>query len=170
MDNRIIIDSIVENLFYAIPVIHKKLMKIDPPDIHCGIFLSRLNVGIMAMLNDNSVPISEIARAFFIPKPQMTYLIDRMVEAGLVERTHNSRDRRITLLVLTPKGKTTFRQCDSYIKNNVRGMLSSLSLEQLTDLLESLIKLKEIGPKLGSGKLRKGITGQEQANTTTKIY
>jgi DNA-binding MarR family transcriptional regulator len=148
MDTRTAIDTIVENLFYAIPVIHKRLMKIDPPNLECGIHLSRLHIGIMAILNENSVPISEIANTFLIPKPQMTYLIDRMVKAGLVERASNPLDRRVTDLVLTLKGQDTFRQCDKYIKNNVRNMLSSLTKKELEDFSESLIKLKEIGPKL----------------------
>lgn len=149
MDNRTIIDNIVENLFYAIPVIHKKLMKIDPPNLHCGIRISRLHVGTMAMLNENTASISEIANTFLIPKPQMTYLIDRMVKAGLVIRTSNTHDRRVTDLILTPKGQETFKQCDEYIKNNVRGILSRLTLKELEELSESLEKLKEIGPKLG---------------------
>lgn len=33
------INTIVENLFYVIPIIHKKLMKVDPPEISCGIRL-----------------------------------------------------------------------------------------------------------------------------------
>jgi DNA-binding MarR family transcriptional regulator len=143
------IDTIVDNLFYAIPVIHKRLMKIDPPDLHCGIRLSRLHIGTMGMLNESSVSISEIANTFFIPKPQMTYLVDRMVKAGLVVRVPNSRDRRVTDLVLTSKGKTTFKQCDEYLKKNVREMLSGLTQKELEDFSESLVKLKEIGPKLG---------------------
>jgi DNA-binding MarR family transcriptional regulator len=148
MGKRTTIDAIVENLFYAIPVIHKRLMKIDPPNLDCGIRLSRLHIGIMAMLSENTLPISEIANTFLIPKPQMTYLIDRMVKAGLVERASTPLDRRVTDVVLTLKGKDTFRQCDKYIKNNVRNMLSSLTEKELEDLSESLIKLKEIGPKL----------------------
>ena len=149
MDNGKVVDNIVETLFYAFPIIHKKLMRIDPPDLHCGIRLTRLHVGILAMLNESTSSISEIANAFLIPNPQMTYLIDRMLEAGLVERISNPRDRRVTDLVLTGKGKETFRLCDDYIKNNVRGMLSFLTGKELDELLESLTKLKQIGPKLG---------------------
>jgi hypothetical protein len=72
------IDNIVENLFYALPVIHKRLMKIDPPDIRCGIHLSRLHIGIMAFLSENAAPISEVADTFLVPRPQMTYLINLM--------------------------------------------------------------------------------------------
>jgi DNA-binding MarR family transcriptional regulator len=124
-------------------------MKITPPDLDCGIRLSRLHIGIMAMLNESSSPISEIASTFFVPNSQMTYLIDQMVSAGLVERTKNPRDRRVKDIVLSPRGQEIFRQCDLYLKANMKNMLSDLSEKELTELAESLIKLRKIGPRLG---------------------
>jgi DNA-binding MarR family transcriptional regulator len=150
MDTTDKINTIVENLFYAFPIIHKKLMKIEPPDMNCGVRLSRLHIGILAMLTENTCPISEIASTFLIPMPQMTYLIDQMVRAGLVERTINTQDRRMKDIVMTSKGQEIFRQCEKYLKNNVRDMLSGLTEKDLAELSESLAKLREIGPKLGN--------------------
>jgi DNA-binding MarR family transcriptional regulator len=144
------IDNIVENLFYALPVIHKRLMKIDPPDIQCGIRISRLHIGIMAFLHENAVPISEAANIFLIRRPQMTYLINRMEKAGLVERISDINDRRITNIALTLKGKNIFQRCDEYIKNNVKIMLAELTEKELEEFSLSLKKLKEIGPRLGA--------------------
>ena len=148
MKNKNIINTIVENLFYAIPVIHKRLMKIDPPDIDCGIRISRLHIGIVVALHHHVSPISDIANEFLIPKPQMSYLMNQMAKAGLIERTINIHDRRIKDVVLTPKGEDVFQKCDKYIKNNVRTMLGDLTKKELEELSESLQKLKEIGPKL----------------------
>jgi DNA-binding MarR family transcriptional regulator len=143
------IDDIVENLFYALPVIHKRLMKIDPPDIRCGIHVSRLHIGIMAFLSENAAPISEAANTFLIRKPQMTYLINQMEKAGLVKRIPDTHDHRITNVALTSKGKNIFQRFDEYIKNNVRTMLAELTEEELEEFSLSLKKLKEIGPRLG---------------------
>lgn len=145
-----VIDNIVDNLFYALPVIHKKLMKIDPPDIRCGIHLSRLHIGIMVFLSENAAPISEVADTFFIPRPQMTYLINLMEKAGLVKRIPDKQDHRIKRATLTAKGYKIFRRCDDYIKNNVRTMLAELTEEELREFSLSLKKLKEIGPRLGT--------------------
>jgi MarR family 2-MHQ and catechol resistance regulon transcriptional repressor len=144
------IDNIVENLFYALPVIHKRLMKIDPPDIRCGIHLSRLHIGIMAFLSENAAPISEVADTFLVPRPQMTYLINLMEKAGLVKKIPDKHDRRITNATLTPKGQKIFKVCDEHIKNNVRTMLAELTEEELKEFSLSLKKLKEIGPRLGT--------------------
>jgi MarR family transcriptional regulator, organic hydroperoxide resistance regulator len=149
MDTNKTIDTIVENLFYALPVIHKRLMRIDPPKLESGLRLTRLHVGILAALHDEeSATESEIANNFLTPKSQMSHLIDRMTGDGLVERTGDKNDRRITRVKLTERGKQVFVECDQAIKNNVRTMLSSLTQSELTDLAESVAKLKEIGPKL----------------------
>ncbi len=142
------INTIVENLLHVIPIVHKRLMKVDPPEINCGIRLSRLHIGIMAKLSKQTQPISEIAREFLIPKPQMTYLIDQLCEAGMVERRPNPNDRRITDLILTPKGKEIFRRYDEHLRDNVRAQLSHLTEKDLEDFSSTLLKLKEIGTKL----------------------
>jgi DNA-binding MarR family transcriptional regulator len=148
MDTKKTIDNIVDNLFYALPVIHNRLMKIDPPRISCGIRLSRQHIGILALVfNEGTCPVTEIAAAFLIPKPRMTYLINQMGEAGLVKRNGCPDDRRITNIALTPKGRRVFRRCDEYVKNNVRDILAELTGKELEDLSRSLKILREIRPK-----------------------
>jgi MarR family transcriptional regulator, 2-MHQ and catechol-resistance regulon repressor len=153
IDNKKTLDDIVENLFYALPVIHKRLMRIDPPRIKCGIRLSRQHFGILAMVHEIACPISEIAATFLIPKPRMTYLVDQMEKAGLIKRNMSRQDRRITNIALTPKGKNVFRYCDEYLKNNVRDIFAGLAEKELEDLSKSLKILRDIGPRFeGRGK------------------
>jgi DNA-binding MarR family transcriptional regulator len=148
MNKQKTIDSIVENLFYAFPIIHKRIMKINPPDISCGIHISRVHFGILVALHHDQSPISEIANEFLISKPQMTYIMNQMVKAGLIKRTVNPHDRRIKDTVLTPKGEDVFQRCDEYVKNNVRNMFEDLTKKELDELSTSLQKLKEIGRSL----------------------
>src|ERR687894_2874686 len=46
-----------------------------------------------------------LANRLGIDRTVMTYLIDDLVEAGLVERQPNPRDRRQRLIVATPRGR-----------------------------------------------------------------
>jgi MarR family transcriptional regulator, 2-MHQ and catechol-resistance regulon repressor len=147
MDTKKTIDDIVENLFYALPVIHKRLMKIEPPRIQCGIRLSRQHFGILALLSEGICPITEVAAVFLIPKPRMTLLVSQMEKAGLIKRIGCPDDRRITNIALTPKGKNIFRLCDEYMKKNVRDILADLTENELEDLNKSLKILREIGPR-----------------------
>jgi DNA-binding MarR family transcriptional regulator len=158
------VDTIVDNLFYVIPILHKKLMKLDPPDIVPTLHLSRLHLGILATLSESTLSSSEIARDFLIPKPQMTYLLHQMAEAGLIERQPNHIDHRVTNLTLTLKGREIFRQCAEGLKNSVRTKLSYLNDKELEEISAALIKLKEIGARLTEkaerGEFKAGTSGR----------
>lgn len=143
------IDIIIENLFYVLPIIHKKLLKIEPSETLPNLTLSRIHMAIMLIINyENELPISEIAKRLLIPKPQMTLLVNSMTESGMIERKPDPKDRRVINVVLTPKGKTTLERCDKILKNNARKKLSYLTEKEQEDLSQSLIKLREIGSRL----------------------
>jgi DNA-binding MarR family transcriptional regulator len=135
----------VENLLTALPVIHKKIMKISPPDVDCGIRISRIHFGILVALHHHQSPVTEIAHLFLISKPQMTFIMNQLHEAGLIKRTVNPHDRRIKDTMLTPKGEEVFQRCDEYIKTHVKNMFAALTEKELGELTASLRKLKEIG-------------------------
>lgn len=143
------IDAIVENLFYVLPIIHKKLLKIEPQDINLNFNLSRLHVGIMAILNDeDDLSISEIAKKLLIPKPQMTRLINHLVSSGIAERQPDPEDKRVSNIVLTPAGRTTLKQCEQILKNNARKQLSYISEKEQEELCQILVKLRDLGTRL----------------------
>jgi DNA-binding MarR family transcriptional regulator len=146
------LDSIIENLFYILPLIHKKLLKIDPAKMSCDFNLSRLHFGILGIVyEEGTLPISEIANKLLIPKPQMTLLIDQLVRAGMIEKTTNPNDRRITDITLTPQGKITLKHIEDLLKNNIRERLSYLNAKELKELSLLLLKLRKLGAKLDIG-------------------
>jgi DNA-binding MarR family transcriptional regulator len=150
------IDDIIENLFYVLPIIHKKLLKIDPSGLPAGLNLSRLQIGIMGITKEEVLlPISEIARRLGIPKPQMTLLIEHLVKDGMVERRPNENDRRVSDIALTEKGQTTLHLCEEHLKKNMRDKLSFLGEKDLRDLSTALGKLKDIGSRWETRKREK---------------
>jgi DNA-binding MarR family transcriptional regulator len=147
------LDKIIENLFYVLPIIHKKLLKIEPQDVGPNFNLSRIQIGILAILNDeNGLPISEIAKKLLIPKPQMTRLINNLVKSGMAQRQPDLQDRRVVKIVLTPKGRTTLAQCEEILKNNIKKRLSYLTEKELEELSLVLAKLRDLGSRLEERK------------------
>jgi DNA-binding MarR family transcriptional regulator len=144
-----VLDTIVENLFYILPLIHKKLLKIDPAKMCCDFNLSRLHVGIMGTIyEEGTLSISEIAEKLLIPRPQMTLLIGQLVHAGMIERTTNPDDRRIANIKLTPKGRTNLKHIGELLKTNMREKLSHLNNCELEELSHLLLKLRNLGTRL----------------------
>ncbi len=147
LDNTI--DTIIENLFYILPVIHKKLLKIEPqaPETHNN--PSRLQVGVMLVLSEKpSLSISEIAQKLLIPRPQMTRLINFLVASGITEKQPDSRDKRVVKIALTEKGKATLTHYEELLKNNVRNLLSYLTENDLKELSVILDRLKYLASRL----------------------
>jgi DNA-binding MarR family transcriptional regulator len=68
----------------------------------------------------------------------MTRLLDRMENAGLVARTRGSEDRRLVTTRLTPKGRRLLAELDPVVAEAHRARLRHLSREQLRMLAELL--------------------------------
>jgi DNA-binding MarR family transcriptional regulator len=146
-----LLDSVTEDLFSTLPLIgrsiRRKLLKtaltsikedIEPPHFE-----------IMKLLEEaGMLHVAEIGERLQIARPQMTHLIDKLVDLHIVERQTGTADRRMINITLTSKGKTILEEQDSHIKNATREMLSCLTDEELRDLSTSLRKLRDIFSKL----------------------
>ena len=142
-----IVDSIIENLFHVLHLIHRKLLKINLEGANKNI--SRLHFPIMGILDEaGTLPISEIGKRLLIPKSQMTFLIDQLISLGLVEKVPDTRDKRVINIALTGKGKVTLKECQELVRENIRERLSCLEEKELVELSISLKKLREIGVRL----------------------
>jgi DNA-binding MarR family transcriptional regulator len=140
------IDSILENLFHILPMIHKKLLRMDLDGVTGD--LSRLHLAIMGMLREEDLAVSEVARRLVIPKSQMTHLVDQLVDLDIVARHPDAKDRRIINISLTDHGKVVLKECRGIIKQTIRDKLSRLTPAELADLSMVLEKLKDIGAKV----------------------
>jgi len=70
--------------------------------------------------------------------PDMTRLLDRMEEAGLVQRTRDSEDRRLVLTRITKQGRKLVDALDAPIlalHQSTLGHLTQAQLRALVDLL-----------------------------------
>jgi len=85
---------------------------------------------------------TQLMRATMLSSGGMTKRLDRMVEAGLVERRPDPGDRRGTLVGLTRRGKTVIdKAVDTHVSNEERLLrsLSSSERRNLDELLRALL-------------------------------
>lgn len=144
-------DSVAEDLFSTMPLIgrsiRRKLLKtaltsfkedIEPPHFE-----------IMKILEEaGTLHVARIGEKLQIARPQMTRLIDRLVDLNIVRRDFSQSDRRMINVTLTAKGQAILKEHDSDIKNATKEMLSGLTDEELRDLSASLRRLRDIFSKL----------------------
>ena len=85
----------------------------------------------------------DVARHFNIKAPSATFLVEELVQAGLLERRANAGDRRKVELVVTPKGKRTLKTFETK-RNAVLGTLfGPLGAQDRKELNRILRKLLE---------------------------
>lgn len=139
-------EYIAEELFDIVPVIGKKLLKVQL-DGAMG-RLSRLHLATMRMLWEESLTVSELARRLVVPKSQVTRLIDHLVRLDIVARQPDARDRRVVNISLTDNGRAVLEEYRQVMKRSIKEKLSYLAPSELAELSALLAKLKEIGKKL----------------------
>jgi len=76
----------------------------------------------------------ELAERLYVTKGNVSGLLDRMVEADLVERRAIPGDRRSNALYLTPKGRALAERGIAAQRSYVQGTLGTLPPEDLADL------------------------------------
>jgi DNA-binding MarR family transcriptional regulator len=91
---------------------------------------------------DGRLKMNEVADAIVHSTGGTTRLIDRLEEAGLVERQHCPSDRRAIHVAITPLGNEKLDQALGvhldYLQDNLASRLSDTERETLTGLLTKL--------------------------------
>lgn len=103
---------------------------------------------IFYLLESNSSPISQIADSLGISKSNMTPIIDNLINYGLVNRYHDSRDRRILRVELTDKASKLLDSFRVAICNSFVEKISPLSTDEVVTLNDSISNLIAILKKL----------------------
>jgi DNA-binding MarR family transcriptional regulator len=70
--------------------------------------------------------------------PDVTRLLDRLEEVGLVERSRDAADRRLVTTRITAKGQQLLRDLDAPVVEMHRRQLGHMTREQLRTLIELL--------------------------------
>ena len=95
-----------------------------------------------------SMSVSEISKRFGIAKPNITPLVDRLVNAGLVDRVRSETDRRVVNIVILEEGRQRLQQIQDALNDHVSGWQQVLSAEEFGRLDRALMDLVEILGKI----------------------
>ncbi len=145
------LDGIIDNLYYIMPLFHRAIKR---KFFHSKSTLAQHGLlpphyEIMRMLYESGqVHISNIADRLLIPRPQMTYLIDRLVEIGMVERNTDPSDRRMLDIQLSSKGKLIIEEHRKHIRDALKESMADLPDDELNEVSASLQKIREVFSKL----------------------
>ncbi len=126
---------------------HKDIMKAMHENLEEGI--SRYHLEVVKTIEDSgTMHVTEIGDMLLISKPQMTRLIDELIDLGMVERQPDETDRRKINISLTPKGKATVERFRETIKGAIKARLASLPEKDLIELSTALKTVLDVGSKV----------------------
>ena len=93
---------------------------------------------VLSFSRRGRLPISRLRHALMIHGSSVTYLVDRLEEAGLVERGTDRHDRRVVLVSLTDTGRETIDRACEVLCEGEFGALTTLDDDRL-DLMAGLL-------------------------------
>jgi DNA-binding MarR family transcriptional regulator len=90
---------------------------------------------------DGPMPMRELASLLAMEPPNLTPVIDDLERLGLVERQAHPTDRRVKLVVATPKGAALARRAEKILRRPPAGLLE-LSTDELEALARALARAR----------------------------
>ena len=98
---------------------------------------------------------NELAERILYSKSGFTRVVDRLEEAGLVQRVRPESDRRSILVVLTDEGRKTMERARRYHRHSIEQHFSRhLSETDIKTLTRALEKLSAHARPLRPGRIR----------------
>lgn len=99
----------------------------------------------IAKTDDGRMRMGELAEMLVITRGGLTKLIDRLVKAGLLERTFCDTDRRVSYATLLPAGVELLGEMRPLVEGEIEASFSSkLSVAEADELRETLDGLRAV--------------------------
>lgn len=98
--------------------------------------LERLHYTIQTHGKDGAIYVSELARAAKKPLPAVSRALRLLEQDGMAERQTDPKDRRKTLVRLTPAGQETLRAGEEALNEFFTRVTARINPEQLNQMME----------------------------------
>ncbi|WP_302654015.1 MarR family winged helix-turn-helix transcriptional regulator [uncultured Clostridium sp.] len=141
------IDHIPNNLYILLLSLNRRVF--NPNDALKSLNLPSSHAKVLFYLIHNGAnPISKVAKDLSISKPNMTPIIDKLVNDGYVERYCDDNDRRVILIKHTKSACNLFKSLEAQVKSNIYNKIKVLDEAELNLLSESIDNILNLIPKI----------------------
>lgn len=111
--------------------------------------LSMTHFHVLAVLEaDGPTPMSRLADQLGVAMSNLTGIVGRMEERGIVERVHDDEDRRVVQAQLTPFGREIVRKVEATRLEHMRQLVGALTLDEQHTVLAALKTLTSARTRL----------------------
>jgi DNA-binding MarR family transcriptional regulator len=113
--------------------------------------ISQAQYQVLFELLAGELPASELATVAEVSPASMTQMLDRLADAGLIERVRSQEDRRIVAARLTEAGRAACEQRRAAYEPLWRDALSDFNASELGTAATVLDRLTELFERLDDG-------------------
>lgn len=91
----------------------------------------------------NGLPVMEIGRRMIEKSPDVSRIIDRLIDLGHVKRRRQRSDRRVVLVTISEKGLDLLARMDQPVVDDTNNMLAGVDKKDLKSLVLLLEKVRD---------------------------
>jgi MarR family 2-MHQ and catechol resistance regulon transcriptional repressor len=125
--------------------------------------LGTTEFGVLEVLyHKGELPVCEVQQRILVESSSTTYVVDKLVERGLVRRRASDADRRVVLLALTPAGRQLIKRIFPPHADAMRHAVGTLSPQEQA-LAARLLRTLGIGA-VERGKLAAATRSQRPSD------
>lgn len=133
-----LVDQILEQLE---PIVARQRRAIAREGCLRQISSTQLHV-LFLLISGGELTMGRLAEQLDVSRPNVTGIVERMVERGLVERTRSDDDRRVVAVRATDAGRRTVEEIDTIRRSQMAALLERLSLQEQQRALQTFRDLR----------------------------
>jgi DNA-binding MarR family transcriptional regulator len=107
-----------------------------------GTTLPRFDLLAALERHADGLTMGELSSSLLVSNGNVTSIVERLVEEGLVERRQSASDRRVLRVALTARGRRQFRSMAAVHEGWVDSMMADLDTRDIEALLSGLQRLR----------------------------
>ena len=96
---------------------------------------------VMRAVRDRPLRMSDLAQLTDTSSANVTGLVSRLVDRGLVTREHDTKDRRVVHVALTPLGRTEIAAQAKQFRSRVEALMAPLDAEEQREFVRLVDKI-----------------------------
>lgn len=146
MENNLV--EVVDKLLLLLPTLEKRLIRPLELEIKPSLSILQYNA-LFIMKNDGILTMSELSNKMCISKQQLTPMVDKLIDNGLVERMTNEKDRRIINVKLSERGYNFLNDSKAEITEALKKRMEVFDKDEVNTLLKAIDDIYSITKKLG---------------------
>ena len=123
------------------PALVRGMMKHDENDITRGVVSAPQFWALCDLREKGPCSVNDLSRALGLQPSSTSGLVDRLAKLGMARRHRSRQDRRVVMVLLTPRGEEVVRNVMAGKQNSHRIFFKSLTPRERTQYVRILDKL-----------------------------